>query len=333
MNSLHKRLIKLSVQALAVLALSNTALATAATDAASYPQKPVKLVVAFPAGGGSDTLARVLGAKLAERLGQPVIVENKAGASGAIGAGVVAHSAPNGLTLLLGTTPVIQAPIFYKDLPYDPFRDFAPVGRIALSADVLIVPSESSIKSVDQLVEAAQKNPGKYNYGSYGNATSGHMHGELLNYQKKIDLLHIPYKGTGPLMQDFLGGRLNSALPEIVGARAHLNNPKVRVLAVSGEQRLAALPDTPTFTELGYVDFEPNGWYGILAPSGTPKEIVDKLSTVLGEVIALPDMQTQLKGMGLTPAYGNAQQLSDWMHRDAEIWARMAKLGNIQVQQ
>ncbi len=332
MNSLHKRLVKKSVQALAILALGYGSLAAAATDAANYPQKPVKLVVAFPAGGGSDTLGRLVGAKLAERLGQPVVIENKAGASGAIGAGAVAHAPPDGLTLLLGTTPLIQAPVFYKDLPYDAFRDFAPVARIALSADVLIVPSDSGIKSVDQLVEAAQKNPGKYNYGSYGNATSAHMHGELLNYQKKIDLLHIPYKGTGPLMQDFLGGRLTSAFAEIVGARAHLDNPKVRVLAVSGEQRLAALPDTPTFTELGYADFEPNGWYGILAPAGTPAPIVDKLSGLLAEIVALPDVQTQLKGMGLTPGYGDAKQLADWIQRDAAIWARMAKLGNIQVQ-
>lgn len=333
MNALHKRLVKKAAQALAILALSNSSLPAAATDATGYPQKLVKLVVAFPAGGGSDTVGRLVGAKLSERLSQTVVIENKAGASGAIGAGAVAHATPDGLTLLLGSTPLIQAPVFYKDLPYNAFRDFEPVARIALSADVLMVPSDSNIKSVDQLVEAAQKNPGKYNYGSYGNATSGHMHGELLNYQKKIDLLHIPYKGTGPLMQDFLGGRLTSAFAEIVGARAHLDNPKVRVLAVSGEQRLAALPDTPTFTELGYADFEPNGWYGILAPAGTPTAIVNRLSTALAEVVALPEVQTQLKGMGLTPGYGNAQQLSDWMHRDAEIWARMAKLGNIQIQQ
>lgn len=332
MNSLYKRLVKKTVQALVILALAHNAQATDATNAANYPQKPVKLVVAFPAGGGSDTLGRLVGAKLAERLGKPVIIENKAGASGAIGAGVVAHATPDGLTLLLGSTPLIQAPVFYKDLPYDAFRDFAPIARIALSADVLLVPSDSDIKSVDQLVEAARKNPGKYNYGSYGNASSAHMHGALLNYQKKIDLLHIPYKGTAPMMQDFLGGRLTSAFAEIVGARAHLDNPKVRVLAVTGEHRLSALPNTPTFTELGYADFEPNGWYGILAPAGTPAPIINKLSRLVAEVVALPDVQTQLKVMGLTPGYGDAKQLSDWMHRDAVIWARMAKLGNIHVQ-
>ncbi|NYT63726.1 tripartite tricarboxylate transporter substrate binding protein [Alcaligenaceae bacterium] len=332
MHAVRKCLAKMTVQALTALVLGNVAMVAGAADASSYPNRPVHLVVPFPAGGGADTVGRFLGAKLAERLGQTVIIENKGGASGAIGAGYVANAKPDGLTLLLGTTPLIQAPVFFKDLPYDAFRDFEPVARIALSADVLIVPASSGIESLAQLVEAAKKNPGKYNYGTYGNATSAHMHGELLNYQKNIELLHIPYKGTAPLMQDFLGGQLTIGLPESVGVRAHLDNPKLKALAVSGEQRLATLPDTPTFTELGYTDFEPNGWYGIVAPAGTSPAIVNKLSTILADIMAQPDVQAQFIGMGLSPGYGNAKQLKDWMQRDSVIWARMAKLGNIKVQ-
>ena len=162
---------------------------------------------------------------------------------------------------------------------------------------------------------------------------SAHMHGELLKHQKGLDLLHVPYKGTGPLMQDFLGNNINSAFAEIVGLRPHLDNEKVRPLAISGEQRLKLLPEVPTFTELGYPDFEPNGWYGLLVPASTPTEIIELLSTTMEDIVAMPDVQNTLQNIGLTPGYGSAEQLKEWMQRDALIWEKMAKLGNITVQE
>jgi tripartite-type tricarboxylate transporter receptor subunit TctC len=303
--------------------------ANAQDAAADYPRKPIRLIVPYPAGGGSDVVGRLIGAKLSGSLGQPVIVENKPGASGTIGANFAAKAPPDGLTILLGATPLVQVQAFYKDLPYDTFRDLLPVARVALSADVFAVPASLGVSTLDQFVARIAAEPGKHNYGSYGNATSSHMHGELLKLQKKLDLVHVPYKGGAPLVQDFLGMRLTSMFSEVVTMQPHLANPRIRVLAVSGEKRMKMLPNVPTFTELGYKDFEPNGWYGVLVPAGTPQAVVNRLSREMQRIMEMPDVLTRIEELGLQPAPGNAEDLGEWMRRDAAIWSRVARQANI----
>lgn len=198
-----------------------------------------------------------------------MVVENKPGASGTIGTATAAKAAPDGYTLLLGATPLVQLQGVYKSLPYDTFRDLAPLARLALSSDIFAAPVSARVGSVSELLSAAKAAPGKISYGSYGNGTSAHMHGELLRMQAKVDLTHVAYKGGAPLLQDVLGGQVSSGFVDVAGGKSALSSPKIKVLAVTGERWLALLPDVPTFTELGYRDFEPNGWYGLFAPAAT----------------------------------------------------------------
>ncbi len=298
---------------------------------ANYPDKPVRLVVPFPAGGGSDILGRLLAQRLSDELGQPVIVENKPGASGMLGADAVAKAKPDGYTLLLGATPLVQLQTVYKKLPYDTEKDLAPIARIALSSDIFGVPSTSGINSVQQFIEQAKAEPGKFSYGTYGNGTSAHMHGELLAAQSATDLVHVPYKGTAPLMQDILGGQVGSAFAEITGARAHLASPRIKILAVTGETRLRALPDVPTFTELGYRDYEPNGWYGLLAPMGTPAPILDGLEAKVMAILGSPEISQKISDLGLEPGPLAAAAFGQVMKRDTAIWGRIASEAQISL--
>jgi len=299
------------------------------TNATSYPQKPIRLIVPFPAGGGSDTIARLLGRELSAMWGQPVVVENKPGASGTIGAGAVAKSAPDGYTLLLGATPLVQLQTVFKSLPYDTFRDFAPLARMALSSDVFATPASTSIGSVRELLAKAKADPGKYSYGSYGNGTSAHMHGELLRMQSGVDLTHVAYKGGAPLVQDLMGGQVTSAFVDVSGYRPALASGKVRPLAVTGERRLQVLPDVPTFTELGYRDFEPNGWYGLFVPAATPKAVREKLSAGVLQALGRPELVKAIREQGLEPDTLGPDAFAKVMRRDAEIWNRIATSAKI----
>lgn len=295
-----------------------------AVDDSAYPQRPIRLVVPFPAGGGSDTVARLLGRELTAMWGQPVVVENRPGASGTIGTAAVAKAAPDGYTLLLGATPLVQLQAVYKSLSYDTFRDLAPLARLALSSDIFAVPVSTRVGSVSELLSAAKAAPGKISYGSYGNGTSAHMHGELLRMQANVDLTHVAYKGGAPLLQDLLGGQVSSGFVDVAGGKAALGSPKIKMLAVTGERRLALLPDVPTFTELGYRDFEPNGWYGLFVPAATPKAVKDKVSSAVLTVLARPAMQAAIREQGLEPGRLEPEAFLKLMRRDAEIWERIA---------
>ena len=239
----------------------------------------------YPPGGGTDIIGRTLAARLGEAWGQTVIVENRAGASGVIGNDLVAKAAPDGYTVLIGITTLIQMPHLQPKLPYDVFRDFTPITQIAYSADLFAVPPSSPFQSLGQFVEAARAHPGRFNYGSYGNGTSSHIHGEMFNAQARLDLAHVPFKGSAPLLTDLIGGQLTSAFVDVSSASAQLEAGKLRVLAITGERRFKALPEVPTFTELGYRDFEPYGWFAALLPAGAPPEVVRKLSGELMRII------------------------------------------------
>lgn len=314
----------------ALLSMPGAAQAQAG-GAQAYPSRAIRFVVPYPAGGGTDTMARVIGTRLNEAWGQPVVVENRAGAAGMIGNDLVAKAPADGYTVLFGITVMIQAPSLYPSIPYDVFRDFAPVTQIALSADLFVVPADSPARTLKDFVAMAKANPKKFNYGSYGAGTSSHIHGEMLNGQAGLDLAHVAYKGAAPLMTDVLGGQISSAFVDVTSARPHLKSGKFRVLAITGGQRYKQLPDLPTFTELGYKGYEPYGWFGVFVPAGTPKEIVDKLSTEIARIIRTPEVSNRLTEMGLQPVGNTAQEFAAIMKTDAEVWAKVIKAGNIKL--
>lgn len=245
--------------------------------AADYPSKTIRMVVPYPPGGGADLIGRTIAAGLHQAWNQPVIVENKPGASGTIGNDSVAKADPDGYTILLGITAMIQAPALYPRLPYE-VKDLAPISQIAMSSDLFVVPAKSPAKTLNEFVELVRKNPGQFQVGNYGNDTSSHIHGELLRLKTGIDLVSVAYRGAAPLVNDMLGQQLTSAFIDATSANAHLGSDKIRILAITGLKRHPALPDVPTFAESGIDGYEANGWFGTFVPAGTPKPIIDKLS-------------------------------------------------------
>jgi tripartite-type tricarboxylate transporter receptor subunit TctC len=213
----------------------------------SYPSKPIRLVVPYPAGGGTDTVGRMIGQRLAEAWGQPVVVDNKPGASGMLGNDTVAKAAPDGYTVLLAITALIQSPSLYKRMPYDVNKDFTPVSLIAKSSDLFVVPNRVPASTLREFVALAKA--GKLSYGSYGNGTSSHLHGELLRQQTGVELTHIPYKGAAPLLNDLLGGQVDSAFVDVTSAYPYLTSGKFKILGITGTQRYKAIPNVPTFAE------------------------------------------------------------------------------------
>lgn len=305
--------------------------AQAAASAKGYPNRLIRLVVPYPAGGGADIIGRAIGMQLTQAWGVPVMVENKPGASGITGNDIVAKSAPDGYTVLIGITAMIQTPALYAKLPYDVVKDFAPVSQLALSADLFVVPREAPAKSLPEFVALAKNNPGKYNYGNYGNGTSSHLHGEQLKMKAGVDLAAIPYKGAAPLVNDVLGGQLASAFIDVSSANPHLKSDRFRILAITGMQRHPAVPDVPTFAELGYSGFESSGWFGAFVAAGTPKPIVDKLSAEIRRIVRSPELSGRLTAMGLRPLGGTPEELAGVMARDLPMWTRIVKDARISL--
>lgn len=303
-----------------------------AQSADNYPSKNIRFVVPYPAGGGADTMARLIGKGLNEAWGKPVVVDNRDGASGQIGTSAVAKAPADGHTLLLGITVMIQAPSLYRSLPYDVFEAFTPVTQVATSSDLFVVPADSPAKSLKEFVDLVKANPGKYSYGSYGAGTSSHIHGEMLNGQAGLDLAHVAYRGAAPLLTDVLGGQVSSAFIDLTSARPQLTSGKFRVLAITGGHRFKELPDVPTFTELGYKDYEPYGWFGVFVPAKTPTDIVAKLSTEIARIIRTPDFTGRLTEMGLTPVGNTAEEFAVIFKQDADTWANLIKTGNITLE-
>jgi tripartite-type tricarboxylate transporter receptor subunit TctC len=305
--------------------------APALAQNAAYPNRPIKLIVPYPAAGATDSLARSIGQKLGEAWGQPVIVENKPGAAGTIGNNLVAKAPADGYTVLVGITALIQQPPMMENLPYDPLKDFAPVTMIARSPSMLAVPLDSPAKTLKDFVALVKANPGKYNFGSYGAGTSSHIQGALFNQQAGVDLVHVPFQGAAPLVTNLIGGQLSAAFVDSASARPHL--ARMRVLAVTGTQRLPALPDVPTFAELGYKSFEPYGWFGVLVPAATPAPIVQKLSDEVNRILKLPDIAARIEALGLWTAGNKPAEFAKTMRDDGAIYARIVKDANIRIAQ
>ena len=327
MQPIRRHLIRRLLPLVALAAACSAGIAQA-QDA--YPSKPIRFIVPYPAGGGTDTIARLLGQQLSQRWGQPVVVENKPGASGMLGNDLVAKAPGDGYTVLVGITTVVQIPSLYKTVPYK-LSDLAPVSQIAKSADVLFVPSSSGINSLQDFVKQVKARPKTFNYATYGNATSSHLHGEQLKLKAGIDLMHVPYQGSGPEMAALLGGQVTSAFVDATAAYPHLKSDKLKVLAVTGSQRFPSLPDVPTMAEAGYTGFEANGWFGLFLPASTPRAIVDKLGDAAAAIIKSPDITKRLLDMGLIPVGSTPDEFKSVLDHDAAHWKSIVDAAKISI--
>ncbi|CAN7619998.1 Tripartite-type tricarboxylate transporter, receptor component TctC [Variovorax sp. CF079] len=304
-------------------------LAAPAVAQTAYPSQPLKLIVPYPAGGATDTLARTIGQKLQEAWGQPTLVENRPGAGGTIGNAFVAKAPADGHTLLIAITALIQQPMLMEKLPYDPLKDLAPVTMIARSPSMLAVPLDSPAKNLKDFIAMVKASPGKYNFGSYGAGTSSHIQGALLNMQAGIDLVHVPFQGAAPLATNLVGGQLASAFIDSASARPHLKS--MRPLAVTGTQRMPGLPDVPTFAELGYHSFDPYGWFGVFLPAATPAPVVHKLSDEIDRILRLPEVTAKIEALGLQVGGGKPEEFQKLVRTDAAIYAKIIKDANIRL--
>ena len=302
-------------------------LATAAQS--GYPSKPVRFIVPSAAGGGTDITARAVAQQLSEALGQQFVVDNRPGAGQMIGIELAAKSVPDGYTLLMAASTLAINPIMYKKVAYDPVHDFTPVTQAASLPNVLVVHPSLPVKTVSELIALAKQRPGQINYASAGNGTSPQMSIELLKSMAGIDLVHIPYKGTMPGVVDLLGGQVSVMALNVLTALPHIKAGRLRALAVTSAKRSEALPDIPTIAEAGLAGYESSQWYGVLAPAGTPREIVARLNVEIVRALRLPDVKQRLAADGAEPVGSSPEEFAAFIKSEIEKWARVAKAAGI----
>jgi tripartite-type tricarboxylate transporter receptor subunit TctC len=312
-------------------ALSAALICPLAAFAQSWPSKPVRMVIPFPAGGATDIIGRTIAGKLASALGQQVIVENKPGAGGTIGADAVAKAAPDGYTILMATSSTHSiGPALNPKMPYDAFRDFAPVAHVANAPSVLVVGQGFPAASAKDLITLLKNNPGKYNFGSSGIGTYPHLSAEMFKWRAGgLFVVHIPYRGTGLVITDLVSGQIAFLMDSIVSAQPHIRDGKVRALAVSGAKRSASLPNVPTFTEIGVPGMEFSNWFAVFAPAGTAPEIVQRLNRELNAITRSPDVVDRLDKSGAEPAGGTPEQFAKVYRDEYESWKAVIKRANI----
>ena len=320
----------LEVRALAALALMCCASGVAAQ---AYPARPVRIVVPFPAGGGADFMARVVGQKLGDALGQTFVVDNRAGAAGVIGTEMVAKSAPDGYTLLLGTTGTHATnPAVLASVPYDSVRDFAPISIFSNAPFVLCVHPSLPVKNVRELIAFAKKHPGELTYGSSGVGSSTHLGFELFALNAGIKIRHIPYKGLPLAMIDLVAGNTSLVFDSIPSAAPHIKSGRVRVLAIGSPQRSPSLPDVPTVAESGLPGYEMGSWYGLFAPAATPKEVVQRLAAETVKASTSADMRARFAGAGTDSLGLSAEESAALLAREIERWSKVARQAQIKAE-
>jgi tripartite-type tricarboxylate transporter receptor subunit TctC len=300
-------------------------LASGSAMAQAWPSKTINLIVPFAAGGTTDVLARTVGQELSKSLGQPVIVENKPGAGATLGADYVAKARPDGYTILMGAVHHTIATSVYKKLPYDFQKDLAPVTTLALVPNVLVVNPNLPAKNVQELLALAKASPGKITYGSNGNGTGQHLIGAQFALMGGVDMLHVPYKGSGPLTTDLLGGQINISFDTIPPVLSHIKAGKLRPLAVTTIKRSAVLPNVPTLDEAGLKGFDLGTWFGVLAPAATPKEIVTRLNTEIVKIVNSPEFRKKMDEIGAEPIGNTPAQMAAQIKDDTERFSKLVK--------
>jgi tripartite-type tricarboxylate transporter receptor subunit TctC len=315
-----------------MLAVAGGACVTVTSSAQTYPTKPIRVIVPFAPGGASDLLPRMLGQKLSESWGQQVVIDNRPGAAGNIGMELGAKAPADGYTLLSAPNGnLVVNPHMYAKLPYDVFRDLAPVTLLAAVQNVFVVHPSLPVKNVRELVALAKARPGTLTYGSPGNGSQGHVGVELLKMMAGIDMTHVPYNGVGPAMRELLGGQISLALAQTQAAIAYIESGKLRAIAAASAKRLAVLPQLPTVAESGYEGFEAVSWYALMAPAGTPKEILSRLSVECARAVQLPDIRERLAALGAEPVGSTPDQLVATMRTESARWAKVVKAANIRA--
>jgi tripartite-type tricarboxylate transporter receptor subunit TctC len=316
------------------LALAAAALALVSTSfAQTYPTRPVRMMVPFPAGGGSDTMGRIVGAKLSERLGQQIVVENRPGAAGSIGADIAARAPADGYSILLGSTSeLVQYPNVNPKIPYDPLRDFAPVSLVGTIPMVLVVHPSLPVKNVKDLVALAKSRPGEINFGSAGQGATTHLAVELFIQLTGVRMTHVPYKGSPQAVADLVAGNVQLGIPTMPAALPFIKAGRVKVLGVTTGKRASNLPDVPTLNEAGVKGYEAALWTGILAPAGTPAPIINRLNAEIAKVLELKDVQEALARQGAEAQPSSPAEFAAFLKSDYAKWARVVKEGGIRIQ-
>ena len=310
---------------LALLALAGLGLtAHAQTAATDWPNNPIRWVVPFPPGGAMDAIARTLGEKAGKTLGQPFVIENKPGAGGNIGADYVAKQPGDGYTMMITSIGMATNKPLYSKLNYDPIKDFAPVSLLAVVPNVLVTnATQPDVKTARDVIAAARKAPGKLTYASAGNGTSIHLAGEVFTSLAQVEMLHIPYKGSGPAVSDLLGGQINYMFDSITSARPHIESGKLRALGVTTAKRSSTLPNVPTLAEAGVPGYEVSPWFAVFMPASTPKAIVGKLNKALLDAMKDPDVVKRFESIGAEPVGSTPDELAQHLARESERWTQL----------
>ncbi len=316
-----------------LLAALAAALVAPLAIAQPYPSKPVRMIVGFPPGGGTDVVARVISQKLSEWYGQTVVVENRAGATGTIGADVLAKSPADGYTLMMGhANSHAIAPNLMAKLPYDPIKDFAPVSYVGYVPNVLSLHPSVPARSMKELVTLLKNNPGKYTYASSGNGSSQHLSGEMFKLLTGTSILHVPYKGSGDAIKDLIAGTVSMNFDTMPPVLEHIKAGKLRGLGISTPKRLAQLPDVPTFAEEGLTGFEILNWYGVMAPAATPKDLVMKLSADINKAMREPDVKARLEQVGTQLRELTPDEFGAFMRAELAKYGKLVKDANIHLE-
>ena len=300
--------------------------------AQTFPAKPIRVIVAYPPGGSTDIIARILGQKLTDRFGQTMLVDNRAGAAGMIGAAIAAQATADGYTLILSDTPFVVNPSVFAKVTYDPVKDFTPIVMVAQSPLMLVVNAAVPAQTVQELIRLAKAQPGKFTIASAGTGASSHVVAELFKMRAGVNLTHVPYKGLGPALVEVAGGQVNALFSSIPAAMPHVKTGKLRVLGVCSPRRVAVAPEVPTMEESGVRDFEAAIWYGYQGPAGMPKAVVNTLSTEIARAADLPDVRERFAGMGLEPLTLMPREFHAYIAAELKKWAEVVKAANIKAE-
>ena len=313
--------------ACALLALAGSAAAQHA-----YPEKTIRFITPYPPGGSTTILSRLVGQKLAEAWGQQVIIDNRGGGNTIIGNDAMAKSAPDGYTILLVTSAIVALPHLYSTLPYDTMKDIAPVATISVSPQVLVVNPKVPANTLQEFITLAKGKPGELNYATSGAGGPTHLSAVLFEQVAGVKLQHVPYKGAGPSLTDLIAGQVQAFFPVPINAISHVKSGRLRALAITGENRLATLAQVPTFAEAGLPGFDMETWYGVAVPGATPKNIVDKMSTEIGKIVAMPDIKEKLETQGMRPLISTADKFSARFKSEMLKYGQIIKTGNVKIE-